>query len=124
MSVYAVHPGVVRTNILAAATGVFAAFSRMMQPLMFMNVHIGAATQTYLAAATIIDPQYNGGYWTAVNPAKPHDLVFDEALTQKLWELSERTIGAPFFPEVAAPPKKTKKTKKSKTEAAPEEITQ
>ena len=78
------HPGVIKTNL-----------SRHLEPRPdpgdrdYKNSPQGAATQCYVAA-NATPAEISGQYFADCNPALANSLMYDEALAEKLWTVSEQ----------------------------------
>jgi len=88
---YAVHPGVIRTN-LSRKMGAFtqAAFGAV-GPLFTKSIPEGAATEVFCA----VNPKaaaFDGDYLADCNPASCRAEGNDPALARKLWEVSEAIV--------------------------------
>jgi len=91
ITVNAVHPGVVRTNIWpndkwyqAMVSSVFKAFS--------LHASKGAETSIYLATSEEVSA-VSGRYFVKCRPVTPSELARDEALQEQLWSFSETCLG-------------------------------
>ena len=80
------HPGVIKTNLGrhlerdtdgAEADGIYD-----------KTIAQGAATQCYVATSPLL-ASVSGQYFADCNPATPNSLMYDEALAQRLWSVSE-----------------------------------
>ena len=88
---YAVHPGVIATN-LSRNMGAFtqAAFGAV-GPLFLKSIAEGAATEVFCA----VNPKaaaFDGDYLADCNPASCRAEGNDPALARKLWEVSETIV--------------------------------
>lgn len=89
-SAYAVHPGVIATNLsrhMGLAANVFALTS----PLFLKSVPQGAATQTYCAVHPDAAGK-SGLYWADCNVATPSAHGQDDALAEALWKRTEEML--------------------------------
>jgi NAD(P)-dependent dehydrogenase (short-subunit alcohol dehydrogenase family) len=88
----AVHPGVIRTNLirhnpmLNMAAAVFS-------PLFLKNVAQGAATQVYVATNPGL-ANVSGEYFADCNVAAPRADALSEATAKQLWAVSEQIVAA------------------------------
>jgi NAD(P)-dependent dehydrogenase (short-subunit alcohol dehydrogenase family) len=88
----AVHPGVIRTNlirhnpILNMAAAVFS-------PLFLKTVAQGAATQVYVATNSGV-ANVSGEYFADCNIAAPRADALSAATAQQLWEVSEKIVAS------------------------------
>jgi NAD(P)-dependent dehydrogenase (short-subunit alcohol dehydrogenase family) len=90
---YAVHPGVIRTELVRhinpLARGAFAALG----PLVLKSIPQGAATQCYVA----VHPgaaEFSGRYFADCNPARTSRHGRDPNLARRLWVESEKIAAA------------------------------
>lgn len=86
VSSYAVHPGVVASDIWRVVP-------RPLQPLLhwvrrMKNVEEGAQTSVYCATAPDIGTQ-TGLYWDESHPVQPSEGALDELMAAELWKHSE-----------------------------------
>jgi NAD(P)-dependent dehydrogenase (short-subunit alcohol dehydrogenase family) len=88
---YALHPGVIQTNLGRhmgkAAQVVFGA----VKPLFLKTVPQGAATQCYLATRPGLEAA-SGQYFADCNPARTSAYGADDALAARLWRVSEEIV--------------------------------
>ncbi|HHH11639.1 MAG TPA: SDR family oxidoreductase [Sorangium sp.] len=92
-TVYAIHPGVIHTNLARHMGGVVNAAMAVVKPLVLKSVAQGAATQVYCAVHPDA-PQNNGEYWADCNVARTSRHGRDGALAKRLWQETERIIAA------------------------------
>lgn len=86
---YAVHPGVIKTDLARHMNPLVRVGLTVAGPLAFKSVAQGAATQVY--AATHPDAKkYSGQYLSHCNPVKPSRHGRDPELARKLWAASEK----------------------------------
>jgi WW domain-containing oxidoreductase len=86
---YAVHPGVIKTDLARHMNPLVRVGLTVAGPLAFKSVAQGAATQVY--AATHPDAkQYSGQYLSHCNPVKPSRHGRDPELARQLWAASEK----------------------------------
>ncbi|HEY8432244.1 MAG TPA: SDR family oxidoreductase [Sandaracinaceae bacterium] len=89
----AVHPGVIATNLgrhmSLAARLVFP----LLSPIALKSVAQGAATQCYVATHPSLDG-VSGEYFADCNIARSSPYGRDEALGERLWEVTERIVAA------------------------------
>lgn len=88
---YALHPGVIHTNITRNGGLAKAAFA-IANPLVLKTVPEGAATQCYLLTHPDVKPEQSGGYFSHCNPARCYRNGDNQALAARLWEVSERIV--------------------------------
>jgi len=88
---YAVHPGVIHTNLARSMGGVVNAIMTIAGPLFLKTVPQGAATEIFASvhpkALTLA-----GQYLADCNAATPRKDAGDAALAQKLWSVSEQIV--------------------------------
>jgi len=88
---YAVHPGVIQTNLGRHMSGVMSFGLSLAGPLFLKSIPQGAATQCY--CATHPDAvAHSGSYFADSNVAKPRADAEDPELASKLWERSEEIV--------------------------------
>lgn len=88
---YAVHPGVIQTNLARSAGGVVQAFFAIAGPLFLKTIPQGAATEVFAA----VHPKalaFAGQYLADCNAAKPRKDAGDAALARQLWTVSEQIV--------------------------------
>jgi WW domain-containing oxidoreductase len=88
---YAVHPGVIRTNLARSAGGVVQAIFAIAGPLFLKTIPQGAATEVFAA----VHPKASalaGQYLADCNAATPRKDAEDEALARQLWFVSEQIV--------------------------------
>lgn len=88
----AVHPGVIYTQLAQHMSAPLRAMFSLMSSQFFKTVAEGAATQCYVAvhpAASGI----SGEYFVNSNIARTSRFGRDDAMAEKLWEVSERILG-------------------------------
>jgi len=90
---FAVHPGVIRTNLGRNMNVLLRAAFAATQPLVLKSQQQGAATQVW-AAVHPDAAAHNGAYLADCNVKKPSALAQDRALAAKLWTESERLVAA------------------------------
>ena len=92
ITVYAVHPGLVSTDI-----GKHDIFTNIIPNCFFKTPLQGAQTTVYCATQEGLE-NLSGCYFAECQVKKSHhNAFFDEGLSKKLWELSEKMSGT-FFP--------------------------
>uniref|UniRef100_A0A670Z643 Dehydrogenase/reductase 13 n=1 Tax=Pseudonaja textilis TaxID=8673 RepID=A0A670Z643_PSETE len=88
---YAVHPGLVRTEInRSLPTWIIWSFQFMR--LFSRDSSMGAQTSIYCATEEGIE-SLSGGYFVDCKPKVPSPLARDDQLAKKFWEFSERLLG-------------------------------
>jgi NAD(P)-dependent dehydrogenase (short-subunit alcohol dehydrogenase family) len=91
VTVNAVHPGGVRTNIWSHAPWFAKPVLRLMQ-LLLITAEEGSRTLTYLATNPEVEGK-TGLYFEKNRPVEPGKLAQDDALAQRLWAESARLVG-------------------------------
>jgi NAD(P)-dependent dehydrogenase (short-subunit alcohol dehydrogenase family) len=86
-----VHPGAVRTNFGADATGLFALVTRATRPLQRTPV-AGADTVVWAASAPERE-QASGEYLVRRRPRRSSRRSYDRELARRLWQVSEQLTG-------------------------------
>ncbi|KAI9834108.1 MAG: hypothetical protein M1826_005219 [Phylliscum demangeonii] len=93
----AVHPGVVRTDIMHSATAasVWVRWANaLLGPLLYTDVVNGARNQLWAAAGAPRAALVNGAYYTPVGQRnKGSRWAQDEALAERLWVWTEEELG-------------------------------
>ena len=88
---YAVHPGVIHTNLARNAGVGVQAFFTIAGPLFLKTIPQGAATEVFAA----VHPKalaFAGQYLADCNAATPRKDAEDAALARKLWSVSEQIV--------------------------------
>jgi NAD(P)-dependent dehydrogenase (short-subunit alcohol dehydrogenase family) len=88
---YALHPGVIKTNITRSSKFTELAFG-IAAPLVLKTIEQGAATQCYLLTHPAVSREQSGGYFSHCNPANCYRYGDDLALAARLWEVSEGIV--------------------------------
>ena len=88
---YAVHPGVIRTNLARSAGGAVQAIFAIAGPLFLKTIPQGAATEVF-AAVPPQAPALAGQNLAVCNAAKPRKDAEDAALARQLWTVSEQIV--------------------------------
>ncbi len=90
-----IHPGFVETNIGRNASGVIGFLYNTVANVIKKTVEEGAATQVYVATNPLLEG-VSGAYFEDCNPVRINrpNHVFDEALAQRLWDETQRMVGA------------------------------
>ena len=87
MTVNALHPGVVRTNLAKSnAPWLFT----LMSPLYYLfmiSPEKGAQTSIYLASLPEVE-NVNGKYFSKCKPIQSSPITYDEASMKRLWDIS------------------------------------
>lgn len=91
ITVNALHPGVIATNLADGFIGsVFGLFSFFLK-----TPEQGAQTQLFLATSKEVQGK-TGGFYSDSKEKTPSKVALDEALAQKMWELSDDLLGIHF----------------------------
>jgi WW domain-containing oxidoreductase len=88
---YAVHPGVIPTNLGRHMNPIAMAIFGLSKHLFLKSIEQGSATQCY----TAVNPnvlQSSGSYFADCNVAVPRKDAEDSELAKKLWEVSEGIV--------------------------------
>lgn len=85
------HPGVIRTNLVRHMNPVASFFLDTIGKVSLKSAAQGAATEVYLATNPAL-ANVSGRYFADCNVAKPRSDTNDQALAQKLWEVSEKIV--------------------------------
>lgn len=87
----ALHPGAVRTGFGHNSQGFFRHLMKLGAPFM-ISPEKGARTSVYLAASAEV-AGVSGEYFIKCRKAKPSSAARDEALAERLWQVSEQLTG-------------------------------
>jgi NAD(P)-dependent dehydrogenase (short-subunit alcohol dehydrogenase family) len=90
ITAFALHPGVVKTNIWESATGFLKVLTWFLKPFM-ISPKKGAETMIYLATQPKME-QKSGLYFIKCKVAKTAKNADNSAAKNRLWELSEKLI--------------------------------
>lgn len=91
VTVNALHPGGVATNIYSGAPAWSRPIIALMKPLLFITPEQGAQTITYLATSPEVDGK-TGLYFEKNKPKPCAKLATDDALAEKLWTKSAELV--------------------------------
>ena len=91
VTVNAVHPGVIRTNLNRDSAGLLFTLIQLFANLVERSVAQGAATQCYVATHPSL-AKTSGDYFADSNIAEPSKLAQDPTLAQQLWDESLRLV--------------------------------
>jgi NAD(P)-dependent dehydrogenase (short-subunit alcohol dehydrogenase family) len=95
ITVNALHPGTVRTNIVGKyASFIYRLGWNLQKPLM-LPVEEGAKTSIYLASSEEVKG-ITGLYFVKCKSQKSSEMSYDKMLARKLWDLSEKLTGFKF----------------------------
>jgi NAD(P)-dependent dehydrogenase (short-subunit alcohol dehydrogenase family) len=87
----AVHPGVIRTNLIRNMNPFISFFLDTFGKVALKNMAQGAATQVYVATSPTL-ANVSGRYFADCNVATPRPDANDDALAKKLWDVSEKIV--------------------------------
>jgi NAD(P)-dependent dehydrogenase (short-subunit alcohol dehydrogenase family) len=87
----ALHPGVVRTGFGHNAKGFFRHLVKLAAPFM-ISAEKGARTSVYLASSPEVE-SVSGEYFYKLRPKKTSSAARDDALAERLWQVSEQLTG-------------------------------
>ncbi|WP_201756630.1 SDR family oxidoreductase [Corallococcus silvisoli] len=87
----ALHPGVVRTGFGHNSEGLFRHLVKLAAPFMLSSEQ-GARTSVYLASSPEV-AGVSGEYFIKCRKVKPSSAARDEALAERLWQVSEQLTG-------------------------------
>ena len=85
------HPGVIHTNLARSMNPLVRVALGIGGPLVLKSIPEGAATQTYLAVHPDVGG-VSGKYFADCNQSHTSSHGRDEAMAEKLWEVSERIV--------------------------------
>jgi WW domain-containing oxidoreductase len=85
---YALHPGVIDTNLARHMNAAIGVAMKVVGPLVLKSIPQGSATQTW-AAAHPDAAEHSGEYLADCNVAEPRDDAENPELAEQLWEWSE-----------------------------------
>lgn len=88
---YAVHPGVIKTNLARNMNPVLQAIFSLGEHLFLKSIPEGAATQCYVATNPNVISE-SGNYFADCNIATPRKDANSEDLAKKLWDVSEKIV--------------------------------
>ncbi|XP_064202191.1 retinol dehydrogenase 12-like [Anguilla rostrata] len=91
VTVYAVHPGVVQTELWRHLSAPLKVTFAVMKPFTKTSVQ-GAQTSIYCAVAPELENE-TGQYYSDCAQANPSTAAKDDVMAQKLWELSCQMLG-------------------------------
>lgn len=89
----ALHPGVVRTGIFREAPAPLRGILSTIGRLFLLSPEQGARTSLFLASAPEA-AERSGEYYIRCKPARPSDAALDDVAAERLWEASEKLVGA------------------------------
>jgi NAD(P)-dependent dehydrogenase (short-subunit alcohol dehydrogenase family) len=85
---YALHPGVIKTN-LTRSMGALGVVFRAVGGLFMKSIPQGAATTVYAAVASDLE---SGTYLEDCHVSRPSREAQDDTLAERLWEVSEKLV--------------------------------
>jgi len=88
---FAIHPGVIATN-LTRHMGIQGAIFKVVGSLFMKSVQQGAATSVYAASAPELNGK-SGEYLSDCHVVPPQREALDDSLVEKVWELSKKAVG-------------------------------
>ena len=93
VTVNAVHPGFIRTNLGRDGGGFFQKylFHYLIRPLIAKSPDKGAETSIYLASSPEV-AGISGKYFVNKEPRRSSELSYDRELQKKLWIISEKIV--------------------------------
>lgn len=91
VTVNAVHPGAVRTGFGHNTKGLFRYLVKLGAPF-FISAEKGARTSVYLASSPEVE-SVSGEYFIKCRPKKASSAARDDALAERLWQVSEQLTG-------------------------------
>lgn len=94
VTVNALHPGAVATNIWSGAPGWAKPILAVVKALFMISPAKGGQTLVYLATSPEVEGK-TGLYFEKNRPRTAAPLALDEALAQRLWSESARLVGLP-----------------------------
>ncbi|HEY5269244.1 MAG TPA: SDR family oxidoreductase [Anaerolineales bacterium] len=92
ITVNALHPGYVATNLAANNGLLFGTFAKLSARLFGRKPEEGAQTSIYLAASPDVEG-VTGKYFADCQPVKSSPFSYDEELAKKLWQVSLELTG-------------------------------
>ena len=88
----ALHPGAVRTNLIASNGWLFKWIAQPLFDLQAISVEQGAQTSVYLASSPEVD-DVTGKYFVRCKPRASSPASYDEAAQKRLWQVSAEMTG-------------------------------
>lgn len=88
---YAVHPGIIKTNLARNMNPVLQAIFSLGEHLFLKSIPEGAATECYVATNPNVIAE-SGNYFADCNVATSRKDANNSALAKKLWEVSEKIV--------------------------------
>ncbi|MDE3089189.1 MAG: SDR family oxidoreductase [Chloroflexota bacterium] len=90
----ALHPGGVRTNLIARNGGFFKWVAQPLFDLQAISAEQGAQTSVYLATSPDVEG-VSGKYFGESKPHRSSPASYDEAAARRLWQVSTEMTGIP-----------------------------
>jgi NAD(P)-dependent dehydrogenase (short-subunit alcohol dehydrogenase family) len=90
-SANALHPGVIKTNLVRSLTSLAGVAMGIASPFVLKSIPEGTATQVYCATHPSL-ATVSGEYFSDCNPKKPRGDALNDATAAKLWEVSEKIV--------------------------------
>jgi NAD(P)-dependent dehydrogenase (short-subunit alcohol dehydrogenase family) len=94
ITVNALNPGLVRTNLGNELTGYLKVFGDVMKTTLAITPEKGAQTSIYLASSPEVG-EVTGKYFFKSKPRKSSKLSYDKRMWEKLWKTSQELTRAP-----------------------------
>jgi NAD(P)-dependent dehydrogenase (short-subunit alcohol dehydrogenase family) len=94
ITVNALHPGLIATDIFRRNYGILGPFIKWIISRRSITLEEGADNTIFLATSADAD-RVTGKYFVKRNAVKSAPLSYNEALAKRLWETSERLTGIP-----------------------------
>ncbi|EFA09602.1 retinol dehydrogenase 11 [Tribolium castaneum] len=91
VTVYSLHPGVIKTDIINTMDGIRKIGFTLMMNFMSKNPEEGAQTTIYCSVAKGIE-ELSGEHFADCKRIKPYKTALNEGAAKKLWEKSERIV--------------------------------
>lgn len=95
VTVNALHPGMVRTNIVGKHASFIYRLGWNLIKITMLSVEKGAETLIYLASSKEVSG-ISGGYFVDCRQVKSFEMSYKRELAKRLWSLSEELAGAKF----------------------------
>lgn len=95
VTVNALHPGVVKTDIMQSVNGIFAILTIILMLITGKSCEEGAQTTIFLAIHPNVE-KTTGKYFADCKEEKLKDNALDESLAKKLFEASEKIVGMSY----------------------------
>ena len=92
VTVNALHPGAVRTNLIASNGWFFKWIVQPLFDLQAISVEQGAQTSVYLASSPAVDG-VTGKYFAQCKPRASSPASYDEEAQKRLWQVSAQMTG-------------------------------